>query len=220
MRRKGDGQYRVVIEWSNEFINRYVFAHRYFWVEYGPFDWGEAPPCDKVLKATYRSPVTFDGDKATIKKPVGDDPETVMPESKEGGDKMTAVPERSDERPSQGAAADAALELEQRLSSMPQVTRASAMANPREGRVEVSYADDVEATVLADLIARLAIESAVRFHWVGAINLSLSGTHGASGISMTWDNIRSYATGEITLAEFHSTWQCTGAEVPAPPEGE
>lgn len=93
-RKKGHGKYRVVIEWSNEFINSSVFAHRYFWVEYGPFDWGEAPPCGQVLKATYRSRVTFDGDRVKVSEPVGEDPEKIKPESEEGGDKMTAVPER------------------------------------------------------------------------------------------------------------------------------
>ena len=210
-------QYRVVIGWTLHTMSG-RFIHYYRWVQYGPFDWGKAPACDKTLVGRFRRPVSFTPrgvvTPAPIEPPAKDDAAT------EDGNQPPPVPKRSGKRPSQGEAVDKCTALDKTLTAWKQIARTQSRANPRRAIVSIEAEADVPAADLVALVARVAAQSAASLDWVQNVEVRLKGAQGSTTVTCAWDAIVAFAKKETTLQAFHATWAQEGNALPVPSKGD
>ena len=215
--------YRVVLGWKHSYLHGtgdQRFAHKYYWVVYGPFAWGTAPVCDANLTASFRQPVSFTERGVERKRPVKmADPD--LADERQGDGQATGETKREklvrkSGRPSQLEAVNASQELEKKLMAMPIVQTAGVRVTPRSATIAIGLADDVKAEAVTKLLVEAAVESAYALSWISSMEITVRGTQGSSTITVNWDDVSRFVADELSVLEFFKTWSVQGEALVSP----
>jgi hypothetical protein len=229
---KNRGSFRVVMGLTFHFIGpasacspdseTTFFQHKYWWIVYGPFEWGTAPLVEKVLTARSGGRrVSFTKKGVKIEKPsAGDD--TTAGTKPEGGNppgkaktkrkKLT----RPSKRPTHLEAVDAAGELQTKLNALPGVTGSTIGLPPTAALLNINYGTGLNPEAITQLAADVSVETAYAAPWVDTVRMSLNGDRGGYSITVKWNAIAAFTSGDLTLKDFVKTWITGGTPLVVP----